>query len=122
MRFLIDNALSPKLADLMRSNSLDTIHVREIGLQSASDIVIFDYAKANGQIIVSADTDFSAILARLKSAAPSFILFRTSRKQSDYLFGLLTRSIERFKPDLEMGCVLVLDDRRVRVRALPIMK
>jgi predicted nuclease of predicted toxin-antitoxin system len=122
MQFLIDNALSPKLAEMLRENGIEAVHVREIGLHAAPDIVIFDNAKNNGQIIVSADTDFSAILARLKSTTPSVILFRTSRKQTEYLFDLLTRTIGRFKSDLELGCVLVFDDRRVRVRMLPIMK
>lgn len=122
MRFLIDNALSPKLAELMRQNGLEAIHVREIGLQTASDQVIFAHAEQDGQIIVTADTDFSAILVRLKTRTPSVILFRTSRKQVDYLFELLTWGLQRFKADLDMGCILVFDDRRARVRALPIMK
>jgi predicted nuclease of predicted toxin-antitoxin system len=31
MKFLIDNALSPKLADLLTNDGFDTIHVRNIG-------------------------------------------------------------------------------------------
>mgnify|MGYP006293710801 FL=1 len=41
MKFLIDNALSPKLADLLTNDGFDAIHVRNIGLQHASDQEIF---------------------------------------------------------------------------------
>ena len=40
MKFLIDNALSPALADLLQQAGHDAIHVRSIGLQHADDDAI----------------------------------------------------------------------------------
>ena len=37
MRFLIDNALPPGLADLLRSAEHDAVHVRAYGMQAAKD-------------------------------------------------------------------------------------
>ena len=76
MRFLVDNALSPVLATLLARAGHDALHVRTIELQRAEDIVIFDKAAADDRIVVSADTDFGALLAARNVQKPSVIQFR----------------------------------------------
>ena len=39
------------------------MHVRELALQAAEDLVILDRAAAEGRVVVSADTDFGTLLA-----------------------------------------------------------
>jgi predicted nuclease of predicted toxin-antitoxin system len=76
MRLLIDNALSPQIASLLRENGYDAIHVRDIDLHAAADEEVFAEAERDGRVIVSADTDFGALLALRQSASPSFVRFR----------------------------------------------
>ncbi|MFM8703664.1 MAG: DUF5615 family PIN-like protein [Planctomycetia bacterium] len=76
MRFLIDNALSPVVAEGLRQAEHDAIHVRDLGLAAADDETIFDHADRDRRVIVSADTDFGTILAMRNTARPSVILFR----------------------------------------------
>jgi len=62
MRFLVDNALSPSLAEGINKKGHDAIHVRDIGMGAATDTIIMNYALQNNRIIVSADTDFGTLL------------------------------------------------------------
>ena len=76
MRFLVDNALPPILATLLGQAGHDALHVRAIELHRSDDVVIFDRAAAEDRIIVSADTDFGALLATRSAQKPSVIQFR----------------------------------------------
>jgi predicted nuclease of predicted toxin-antitoxin system len=109
------------LADQLCKAGLNAIHVREIGMQSALDIEIFDYAAEKGIIIVSADTDFANLLAKSKALKPSFILFRCTDKSTDHLLKLLLSQLRGLEEDINSGSVIVFDDRRVRARGLPLL-
>ena len=122
MKFLIDNALPPRLADLLVAAGEDAVHVRAYGMRAAKDEEIRARALDEGRIVVSADTDFGAILAAQTASQPSFILFREPNLLSalDYSV-LLIPSLEMLKPELAAGCVAVFRRGRLRVRRLPFL-
>lgn len=76
MRFLLDNNLSPALVELLSDAGHDAVHLRPYGMQSAPDIHVLERARDERRFLVSADTDFGALLARHRLHVPSVILIR----------------------------------------------
>jgi predicted nuclease of predicted toxin-antitoxin system len=121
LRFLIDNALSPLVAEALRGAGHEAVHVRELGLQAASDAVIFDHAAAEQFVIVSADTDFGTLLALREAPFPSVILFRgTVTRRPKEQVSLLLNNLPEFADALDIGSVVVVEAQRIRIRTLPI--
>jgi predicted nuclease of predicted toxin-antitoxin system len=77
LRFLIDNALPPRLADLLVAAGHDAVHVRTYGMHAARDEEILARALTEDRIVVSADTDFSARDPNLLSGCAA--VFRNNR-------------------------------------------
>jgi predicted nuclease of predicted toxin-antitoxin system len=81
---LFDANLSPKLVGRLAELFPDSVHVFETDLvRHTSDEAIWEYARANGLTIVTADSDFLH-LANSRVAPPKVVLiencnYRTSR-------------------------------------------
>lgn len=121
MRFLVDNALSPVLATLLEQGTHDALHVRSIGLHRSDDVVIFDRAAAEDRVVVSADTDFGALLATRSARKPSVIQFRgRGSRQPAALASAIISNLPQLADALQSGSIVTFEPSRVRVRALPI--
>ena len=79
MRLLIDANLSPRVAAQLSEAGFDAVHVADVGLLTAADEEILEYAGANQRVIVSADSDFGEMLAASPGRAqPSVVLLRSA--------------------------------------------
>lgn len=121
MKFLIDNALSPKVARLLQHAGHDAVHVRDYNLHAAEDGAVFERAKVEARVVVSADTDFGTLLALRRATRPSVVLFRGPESRApERVAARLIAELPEAASALDAGCILTIEPGRCRVRLLPI--
>jgi predicted nuclease of predicted toxin-antitoxin system len=95
LRLLFDANLSPKLVSLLAELFPDSVHVFETGLaRFTSDRTIWDYAKNNGFVIVTADADFLD-LAGTHGAPPKVVRLENCNYRTTQVVELLRRNAVR---------------------------
>jgi predicted nuclease of predicted toxin-antitoxin system len=120
VKFLIDNNLSPLLADALKAAGHDAVHLRDLGMQAATDYVVLEHARADERILVSADTDFGGLLARSGASTPSVILIRRlSGRRAAEQAAIILANLDQVAEDLTAGAIVVLHEDSLRVRRLP---
>ena len=122
MKLLIDENLPPRLTALLSEAGHDAAHVRDLDAAGWSDPQIIDLALAEGRTIVSADTDFGALLASTGATEPSVILVReVVDLHPPELAVLLTACIEQIEAQLAAGAMVAVTRTGARVRRLPLL-
>ena len=58
MKLFFDQNLSPSLTEALRDLFPGSLHVKDVALDSASDVAVWVYAKEQGFVTVSKDADF----------------------------------------------------------------
>jgi predicted nuclease of predicted toxin-antitoxin system len=86
LKLLFDQNISPKIVREVKADFPDSKQVRHVGLEDASDTIIFDYAKKNGYAVVTFDSDF-VDLNVIRGIPPKIIWLKTGN--------LTTKSISR---------------------------
>ncbi len=110
MKLLLDQHLSHKLAARLTDLYPDSEHVRNIGLQSASDEAIWDYAKKHAFAIVTKDEDFH-IRSVLEGPPPKILWIRSGNCSTEIVETLLRKNssqIERFQTQPTIGFLTLL--------------
>jgi predicted nuclease of predicted toxin-antitoxin system len=120
MRFLADAGISPRTVEFLRRNGHEIVHVRERGLQRASDRELIQVAHAEGRVVLTFDLDFGEILAHALANGPSVVLLRLADERADAVNERLAVVLREKAAALESGALILVEDTRYRLRRLPI--
>ena len=99
----------------------EALHAGDVGLSTASDSKILDFARQEGFIVVTLDADFHALLALSGASAPSVVRIRIEGLRAERLAMLLIGVLEMCADDLEKGAVVSVIENGIRVRGLRLL-
>ena len=89
MKLLFDENLSPKLPRFLATLFPGSAHVRECGLLGLPDEDVWEYARANGFVIISKDSDFHQ-RSLLRGHPPKIVWLRIGNCTRQQLIQLIT--------------------------------
>ena len=111
MKLLIDENLSRKLAARVADLFPESIHVAAVALAQSSDAAVWEYAKLNGFVILTADADFFELATTL-GPPPKVIWLRRWEHSTQEAESVIRREairIAQFGDDPDLG-LLVIDE------------
>ena len=94
MKLLFDENLSHRLARKLADRFPDSCHVRDLDLAAASDLEVWDYARAHDFVIVTQDADY-ADWNKLRGSPPKIIWVRCGNSSTDEIERKLRNAAER---------------------------
>ena len=110
MKLLFDQNLSYRLVRKLEDLYPNSVHVRDVGLETADDADVWNYAKTNVLIIVSKDSDFYQ-RSLLYGHPPKVIWIRRGNSTTNDIEQILRRrhkEIEDFNNDATASFLVLL--------------
>ena len=118
MRVLIDMNLSTEWVDLLASHGHEALHWVAAGDPSAGDDALFEWALADGSIILTNDLDFGIELVTKGMSKPSVIQLRSDDLRPSVLGKAVLTALEDYASELGRGVLVTVDPKRARFRLL----
>ena len=115
MKLLFDQNLSDQLVTQLADLFPNSIHAKTIGLNTAADAELWDYARNNGYLIVSKDADFSNRSA-IHGYPPKVIWLRLGNCSTKVVEDSLRNhysDIKRFVKDFNRGLFVLLPSAQI---------
>ena len=119
---LLDQGLPRSATRYLREAGIPAVHAGEVGLSSASDEAILDYARSQKLIVVTLDADFHRKLVLSDATGPSVIRVRIEGLRAEKLAQLLLGTIEKCREDLDRGAMVSVTEAGVKLRHLPLLR
>lgn len=119
MRFLADMGVSRSVAAWLRASGHDAVHLLDRGLERLTDADVFALAVQEGRVLLTFDLDFGEIMAFGSGPATGVILFRLQDARSPRVQERLAVCLAQASEALQAGAIVVVEERRLRIRHWP---
>ncbi len=120
MRFITDIHISPQTVKDLSSKGYQIKRVTEFLELNAKDSQILDLAFKENSTIITQDLDFSALLAKRGTSKPSVITLRVNNAKPSNITKILKRALPQIKSEINKGSIIIIEEKRIRIRKLPI--
>ncbi|GAB2446884.1 DUF5615 family PIN-like protein [Nocardia tengchongensis] len=119
VKLLVDENLSPRIAEKLEAAGYDVVHLRDVGSQNGDNRRVLAQAKSLGRALVTAERAYADDLAAA-SSAPSVVVLRHAEATADDQVVALRQALPRLDQLLSSGALVVLSDRRIRAWRFPL--
>jgi predicted nuclease of predicted toxin-antitoxin system len=120
VRFLADMGVDVRVVDWLRRQGHDAVHLRERGMHRAPDREIFDAALAEDRVVLTFDLDFGDLAALGPDDRAHVVIFRLANARASNVIGRLAAVLADSADVFNRGVIVTVEDRRHRIRYLPI--
>lgn len=122
MKLLLDQGLPRSTVEHLQKVGVEAAHVGGLGLASASDARILDFARRENRIVVTLDSDFHALLAFSGAKEPSVIRIRIEGLRAGELAQLLADVPAVCADEVRNGAMVSVTEDGIRIRKLPVLR
>ena len=122
MKLLLDMGVARRAAAVLSEEGFDAVHLGDRGLIRYSDREIVELAREEDRVVVTLDSDFSALLALSGVASPSVIHLRIEGLRHQEAARLIASIARNLDDELGSGCIASVSETGIRVRRLPIVR
>jgi len=116
VKFLADMGVSPITVGFLRKLGHEAVRLPDVGLERRSDADVIAFAMRQGQVVLTFDLDYPALLALNPASRVSAIIFRTMSAEPEWINQRLGETLPLMTEALTEGAIVVVEDRRIRVR------
>jgi predicted nuclease of predicted toxin-antitoxin system len=119
-RLLVDMNLSTEWIPFLKAAGHEAVHWSEVGDPRAPDTELMTWASSRGYTVFTHDLDFGTMLALSGADGPSVLQVRCLNVLPEAIGPLVLNLLGSYSDELEQGALIVADERRQRVRILPL--
>ncbi|MGA9379665.1 MAG: DUF5615 family PIN-like protein [Phormidium sp.] len=118
MRFLIDEDMPRSTGNLLQQYGHEAIDMRDIGLRSAEDSQVAEYAQSQGLCLITGDFDFADIRNYRPSEYAGIVVISVPGDCSaKFLLNLVESFLQQDEIVIQSpGKLIIVEPGRVRVR------
>lgn len=121
MRYLADLHISPLSVRALQARGHEISRITDFLPPTATDLEILALARRQGAVLITADLDFSALIATRGETGPSVISLRLALPSPERITTVLEQALPGLQPDLEEGAIASVDESSIRIRRLPVV-